>query len=364
MMMRTCLALTVFAALLFGSAASAEPYLAVQEGHKCSTCHVSASGGGMRTTFGNVYSRLLLPAHTLGASNPDAFIWTGEMLKYLKAGANIRASERRIRVPGTPETSERDIDRATVYVAVEPIRGKLLLYADQEFGQGDNFNREAWIRWNFKPSLYIRAGRIFLPFGLRLEDDSAFTRQVPGINYLTPDKGIELGIETGPWAAQFAVSNGTAGGVEIDDGKQVSLSVSYMKSRWLVGGSINFNDSDAGDRELYAAFAGVRTGPVSWLAELDYVIDMGFPEGRRNQLATLLEANWRIRKGVNLKIGYEHLDPDDTVKENQRNRFSGVLEVFPIQFLQLRLGIREYDGIPQSNVQNRTEYFLQTHVFF
>lgn len=354
----------VLVVLLFSDRVAAEPYLAVREGYQCGTCHVSPSGGGMRNVFGNVYARSLLPAKTIGADNPNAFVWTGEMLDFLKAGANIRASERRTSVPGRADKSGWDLDRASLYLAVEPIKGKLLLYADQEFGQGDNFNREAWIRWNFSQSIYVRAGRIFLPFGLRLEDDSAFIRQIPGINFTTPDKGVELGIDIGPWSAQLAISNGTAGGPELDNGKQVSLAAVYVKPGWRLGGSLNFNDSDAGDRQLYSGYVGIRTGPVAWLAEADYIVDRGFPEGRRSQIATLLEGNWLVRKGMNLKLSFEHFDPDDAISENQRNRISGVFEFFPVQFLQLRLGVRGYNGIPQSDVQNRTEYFLQTHVFF
>lgn len=344
--------------------AFAEPYIAVKEGYKCVTCHVSPSGGGMRNVFGNVYARSLLPSHTIGAKNPKAFVWTGEMLKYLKVGGNVRGSERRTSIPGREDKSGWDLDRASLYVALEPVKGKLLLYADQEFGQGDHFNREAWVRWNFNQSFYARAGRIFLPFGLRIEDDTAFIRQIPGINFTTPDKGIEFGYENGPWSAQLAVSNGTAGGPELDSGKQISLFAVYVKPWWRVGGSLNFNNSDAGDRELYAVFAGVRTGPIAWLAEIDFVVDMGFPDGRRSQLATMLEGNWQLRKGLNLKLTLEHLDPDDTVEENQQNRSSAVFEFFPVQFTQLRLGIRYYDGIPQSPVQNRTESFLQLHIYF
>ena len=30
-----------------------------------------------------------------------------------------------------------------------------------------------------------------------------------------------------------------------------------------------------------ACSPGLRTGPIAWLAELDYVVDDGFDEGRR-----------------------------------------------------------------------------------
>lgn len=352
------------ACLIAWSATNAEPYLAVMEGYHCGTCHTSSSGGGMRNVFGNVYSRMLLPAKTLGVSDANSFQWNGEIFKYFKAGANIRASERRTEIPGQPDQSGWDLRRASLYGAFEPATDKLLIYVDEEFGQGDHFNRETWARWNFKGPFYARAGRFFLPFGLRIEDDTAFIRQIPGINFTTPDKGVEVGYDKGPWSAQLAVSNGTAGGPELDDGKQVSLSAVYVQSKWRLGGSLNFNNSDAGDRELYGVFAGYRTGPVAWLAEVDYVVDMGFPEGKRNRIATLIEGNWRIRKGFNLKVTFEYLDPDDTLEEDEQNRSSAVLEVFPVQFTQLRVGIRYYDGIPQSAVQNRTESFLQVHAYF
>lgn len=365
MMMKTRLALTAaIIAWVWSGGAVAEPYLAVQEGYKCSTCHVSANGGGMRNVFGNLYSRMLLPAHTVGADDTESFKWNGEFLKYLKAGANVRGSEKRTSIPGRVDQSGWDLERASVYLAIEPIKNKLLIYVDQEFGQGDHFNREAWVRWNFNQSFYARVGRIFLPFGLRIEDDTAFIRRVSGINFTTPDKGVEFGYEKGPWSAQLAVSNGTAGGPELDSGKQISLLAVYVLPKWRLGGSINFNNSDAGDRELYALFAGARTGPVTWLAEIDFIVDMGFPEGRRSHLATLLEGNWKIRKGLNAKLSYEYFDPDDTLEEDQRNRISAVLEFFPIQFTQLRLGARYYNGIPQNPVQNRTDLFLQVHVFF
>lgn len=363
-MSRRIVSNVIVAVLFWTTTAAAEPYLAVQEGHQCGTCHVSATGGGMRNTFGNVYSRMLLPAHTIGKTNNQSFKWNGEVLKFLRAGANVRASERRTEVSARPDQSDWRLRRASVYLAIEPVKDKLLIYGDQEFGQGDHFNREAWVRWNFKPSFYARAGRIFLPFGLRIEDDNAFSKQVSGINFTTPDKGIEFGYEKNAWSAQLAVSNGTAGGPELDSGKQISLSTVYVQPRWRVGGSLNFNNSSAGDRELYALFGGIRTGPVSWLAEFDFIVDAGFPEGSRSQIATLLEGNWRIRQGFNAKLTYEHLNPDDTVDENQQNRTSAVLEIFPVQFTQLRMGIRYYDGIPQSALQNRTEAFFQIHAFF
>ena len=111
-------------------------------------------------------------------------------------------------------------------------------------------------------------------------------------------------------------------------------------------------------------FAGLRTGPVAWLAELDYIIDEGTPTGRRGLWANLLEANYAYRKGQNLKATFEWFDPDDDVAEDERTRMSLVWEYSPMQFVQARFGYRNYDGIPQNPAQNRDQLFAELHIHF
>ncbi len=41
-----------------------------------------------------------------------------------------------------------------------------------------------------------------------------------------------------------------------------------------------------------------------------------------------------------------------------------VWEYSPVQFTQLRVGARFYDGIPQNDLQNRDEAFAELHVYF
>src|ERR1700675_3722136 len=51
-----CLAICILGSIPLGiSSVRAEPYLAIQEGYKCSKCHVNMTGGGKRTDFANIY---------------------------------------------------------------------------------------------------------------------------------------------------------------------------------------------------------------------------------------------------------------------------------------------------------------------
>lgn len=339
----------------------AEPYLAVYKGFKCAMCHTSPSGGGKRTAYGNTYEQAELSARTLDLGA----VWTGELNKYLAVGGDIRGGWNQIDVPGQARSSDTELEEFLAYVEVRPIPRYLTVYVDAKLRPDDPVVRQQYARLSTADGRwYVRGGDFFLPFGLRLQDDDAFIRQVTGINFNTPDSGWELGLEQGKWSAQLAVTRGTAGGPEVDSGKQYSLRVSHVTPNWRVGGSFNYNDAKFGDRQMQNVFGGLRTGRVAWLAELDYIIDDGTPTGRRKLWVSLIEANYMIKKGHNLKATFEFFDPDTDVSEDEQNRFSLVWEYFPIQFLQTRLGYRRYDGIPQNPAQNREQLFLELHLPF
>lgn len=341
----------------------AEPFLAVMKGMQCSTCHSHPAGGGKRNAYGNVYAQTELPAQRLGDTSSE--LWTGEITDWLSVGGNLRAEFRYVDVPQEDSASEFSINRGTVYAEARLIPNRLSLYLDQQVAPGSSLNREAYVRLNSASSRFqIMAGQFFLPYGLRLQDDTAFIRQATGINFNNPDRGVQFGFEQGAWSSQLSITNGSGGGSETDSGKQVSLVANYVKSSWRAGISFNNNDSDAGDRQMQNVFFGLKTGPLVWLAEADLIIDDLPTGGSTDSVAGLIEANWIFRKGHNLKFSYDYFDPDRDTSEDQQVRYSLLWEYTPVQFLQGRLGVRLHDGVPQNNFQNRDEYFAELHGFF
>ena len=352
--------LSVFISILVCGRANAEPWFAVSQGFKCAQCHVNPAGGGMRNTFGEVWSQTVLPAQHLDAGDP----WTGEINKFLAIGGNLRASGTITRTPNQKTLSSFDLDEMRLYIEARAIPDRLSLYVDEHIAPGGSINSEAYGRvWTGNHQWYLQAGQMYLPYGIRLQDDTAFIRQVTGINFATPDRGVQVGFESTNWSAQLAVTNGTAGGSSTPDGKQYSLRAEHVQSVWRVGASANFNDSTGESRQMQNIFAGVRTGPVSWLAEADYITDDNFSP-RRKQVVGLIEANWTIAKGHNLKITSEYFDPDRDVAHDYQDRWSIVWEYTPFQFLQVRVGGRNYDGIPQNDAQNRRLVFAQINGYF
>jgi hypothetical protein len=364
MMSRALSSLAICAVLsLISVVAHAEPYLAARMGMKCVQCHVNPTGGGLRSAFGNVYANTQMPARRL--LDDQAEQWTGLIGKHVAVGGNVRANYDRVDVPDTRHTSEFDLEEARAFLDVAVIPGRLSIYVDERVAPGTAENMEANVRfWMRESELYVKAGKMYLPFGWRLEDDTAFVRQVSGIGMTVPDNGVEIGWERGPYSAQLAISNGTAGGPEDNNGKQGSFRGEYVQSIWRFGASASFNDSDLGDKGAYALHGAIRTGPIVWLGEVDYIDDKSLGAAGRKQLVSLAEANWLIRQGHNLKLTYEYFEPDDDVDEDEQIRGSLVYELTPLEFLQLRVGARVYDGIPQNDLQNRQQYFVQLHGFF
>ena len=356
------IAASIVLALVACTGVRAEPYLAVQSGLRCAMCHVNQTGGGMRTPFGNQFAQTQLAANRW----PDgAAAWNGQLGSYFGAGANLRASATRSDVAGSRQSEPFDLREARVYFSFTPMADRLSFYLDHYLRPGSAQNREAFVRYSAADgSHYLKAGRIYLPFGWRLQDNSAFVRSQSAIDMVGPDRGVELGWDPGPLSLQFAVSNGTFGEPEVDDGKQYSLQAAYLQEAWRVGVAANFNDQDIGDRSVFGIFGGLRTGPVAWLAEVDMIEDRSTPGGKLRSFAWLLEGNWRPRQGHNLKASIEGLDPDRDGGGDLLTRFSAVYEYTPIPFLQLRGGARRYDGPSQLPLQNRREYFIELHGFF
>ena len=351
--------LVVLVTLGLSLPALAEPYLAVRSGQSCSGCHVNPSGGGKRNDAGVLYGQRVLPARTV----EDA--WNGRVSPYLALGGDLRFNASYIERANQSNESAFDTERSGLYLEINALPD-LTLYIDQQMAPTSS-NRETYLLWWTEDrQRYLKAGRLFLPYGLRLEDDSAYIRDVSGINFSSADEGVEVGMDNGRWVVQAALSNGSSGGAENNQGKQLSLRAEQLLTDWRWGSSINSNPGSGDEeRNMVNLFAGARWLQMEWLAEVDWIQDKGTSVGTIDRLASLFEVNRLLRPGHNLKFTLEFYDPDQDVDEDEQNRYSLLWEYTPISMLQIRSGVRIADGIPQaSDDQNDDLLFVQLHGWF
>src|SRR5436853_6430106 len=196
-------------AVLLAAGAHAEPYLAVAQGLKCSQCHVNPTGGGLRNAFGNVFAQTQLPAHRVDTGSD---VWAGQLSRYLALGADLRFDAQAQQVPHSKTLEDFQKEQTRLYVSASVIPERLLVYVDEQLAPGGALNREAYgLFWSADHSWYLKGGQMYLPFGLRLQDQTALVRQASGISMATPAQGVEVGWRKGHGDTQLAVSNGTAG---------------------------------------------------------------------------------------------------------------------------------------------------------
>jgi len=335
--------------------ARAEPWISVRSGQPCQSCHSNGSGGGMRTAFGNAYALNTLSARPLVESEkePELALFQG-----IRFGGNARYSARQFESDDVDGNLEFATDRVSLYGLLR-LNEVVDLYIDEQVAPGGSLNREAWARLTWG-DWYLKGGKFFLPYGWRLEDDTAYVRQVTGINFASPDNGLEVGYETARLQAQLSVTNGSGGGSENDDGKFFLFRGNWIFGPGQLGINAGFNDGDLVERTQLGVTAGFNTGPVAWLAEYDRLRDS--PEAGEDEdidLA-LLEADWWLVRGHNLKLTLEWHHPETG---EDRERCSLVWEYFPLSHTQLRTGVRVQRSDDPRFLEGE-EYFVQGHFYF
>ena len=384
--MATRLAICILGSIAWGvPAANAEPYLAIQEGYKCSKCHVNMTGGGKRTDFANIYVQTRLANEFLDwrrfGKKPDddekenpvktdshSSFFSGRLNEYVAIGGDFRVLLEGTKTRDSLSKQAFNQRKQNIYLEVDLIPDRVVFY--QTFpGGGDEreifglLKGEVWGQ-----GYYFKAGQFFLPYGLRLQDDSAFTRAVTGFTYGTADVGAEVGFEPGSWAFHVAATNGTGSSLETNHSKRVTSSLAYVRRMFRLGGSYSASkDSQQVETVIYGINGGAQFGRVGVLAEAGVVDNCKLDDCDATQVKQrvgIVELNLLLSRGNNLKLSYEYHDPDAAIYENARTRYSLVYEPFLNQFTQVRIGYRDKRGIPQNAGFNENSYFAELHLFF
>lgn len=230
-------------------------------------------------------------------------------------------------------------------------------------------SREHFLMWRAgEQGAYVRAGRFFAPFGLRLVEHPAYVRRYLGFNTLEETYGVSGGYIKDDWEVHVSAfvpdfvrpvgHQGTGGAVyyerRIEDnlvvGAQARGSVAEEDGRYTAGGIGKYWLSDW---KLLA------------MAELDYVRQQfRVAEGGRNQLASYLGLFYTPLGGYMAGVAWERYDQDLAVKDVARDAFDLQLHWFPLAHIELLLYGRIQvlgggdGGDPASLIMLQFHYYL------
>jgi hypothetical protein len=384
----------VLCGLVSAEAVLAEPYLALRSGVKCNACHVNVTGGGMRTSFVSAHARDVLkyPNWFDDLTKPvESF--DGSINDYVAIGADLRANAALLfqdnpqsgRVDnnevfrGRLDEFDVDVEQAVTYLNATVIPDLLEFYVDLRLAPTTDA-REAWGLLYLPRNFFIKGGRMFLPYGLQIQDDQSFIRggrngsASAGFNFDLRQAAFELGWVSGPWTVVGAVSEGPG-----DRDAQVTGSASGifrdvpLVDSVLAGVSGNRN---GGSEETYqfAGFGGFSIGRFSYLGEVDFierrVVAATNPTGGKDYRGGFIhysEANYLLLDWLNFKLAFDYADYDGDLSDradDSENRVSVGFEPFLARFLQTRLFYRVSNGIESNPSHNQSILSAEVHLFF
>lgn len=341
----------------------AEPYLAFKNNMQCSACHVNPVGGGARNTYGAYYGTHVLPQTPGSLTNFDG----GSLGETVRVGANFRANYYQSDSDEGQDSRTFETQSGQIYLIFQPKDSRFSLYIDEQIAPGGALNREAFIMTKLGDTSYLKVGKLMLPYGIRLEDDTAFIRQATGFNFDTSDTGIEWDVQWQKTFLSVALTNGSSGLANDDKKMSLLTRAEYLGNNWRIGVSGVYNDAELGARTQANIFGGFNLFGFTFLAEADHIKDesvVHVPGEFEQQRIGFIEVNREIIKGYNVKLTTEYFDPDSNIAENQRVRHSLLLEYTPFSNVQIRTGLRKGEDIPQKTSGNFIDFFAQMHFYF
>jgi len=382
------------AVLWVANQAAAEPYIAVREGYKCSACHVNMTGGGMRTSFVSAHAHEILhyPDWFAALTKPaDAF--NGEVNQYVAIGADLRTNLSVIlqdtptngRVPNDVvfrsklETVDINVNEADGYLNVNLIPDLLTFYLDQRFAPSVD-TREVWgMMYVPNTTAYVKVGKMFLPYGMQIQDDTAFIRggnngsATTGFSFNVSQPALELGWEPGPMSFAFAVSQGVVNDSDVQiTGTDYFMFTDVPVIRTFYAGiSGSYNGGNTATA-WFGFFTGFNLYRFTYLGEVDFgnINSTGNPNGKNfneGLFNMYSEGNYLAFDWLNVKAAFDYADWDGQlprVGSDAENRVSVGLEPFLARFLQLRLFFRTSNGVATNVTHNQNLWYAELHMFF
>lgn len=189
---------SLLVALAASPDASAYPWMIAHGYTSCAGCHLDPSGGGALTAYGRSTGQLLLSpngAEDSGDPGKRADFLLG--LVELPKGLTLQADFRGLGFPKPTEQADGsltwgarailmqsdlragvNVGKAVAYASAGVVSegGQAAHLSSTDDGRWNAVSREYWAGYAPIKGLLVRAGRMELPFGLRIEEHTAYVR--------------------------------------------------------------------------------------------------------------------------------------------------------------------------------------------
>jgi hypothetical protein len=341
----------LFAMLGAGRVAHAYPQFQLSSGSaRCNQCHFAPAGGGLLNAWGRSES-----ADTIsGGGSGDFLHGLAKLPAWLALGGDVRGAGL-VNANGSTESPEwalfpMQLDLYTRLAAgafsfnlTVGMRGATRPREPSLVSR--MVSREHYLMWQPEPlGPYVRAGRFFAPFGLRLAEHPSFVRRYLGFGLLEEPYALSGGVIAESWEAHATAFVPDFARPVGDRGK----------------GGVMYAERRFGDTAALGAQARVSLAPedrhyvlgalgkLFWerakllgMAEANLVRQTFQVAGvGRSQLATYAGAFYAPLGGFLAGVAWERWDEDLAVRRVARDAFAAQVHWFPRAHFELMLYAR------------------------
>ena len=390
-----------FVALFAPRGAQTVPLYAARNGLACGTCHFDPNGGGPRNEFGFAFAK---KRHSQ-QEEPEGSPWKDLNLTN-RIGENMPVYlgvNQRFMLLANSTVNPDSLDRfgffnmeSGIHITFQPHPRLTLVYTNDVFstsGSAAAFRqKEAFgMIGGFPFDAYVKAGRIRIPFGLRMDDHTVATRVgfldfVTGQSFLPfdprlPDMGFEVGAERSGLFGRAAYTNGRANVLSGGYAETKTVKLGYRASFQESGVSLyddyakkpGFGQAQRQTRWGYYGLTHWRE--LALLGEVAAGTDEAEPPAgtvtgaKTNLLAGWAELDYAPSRSVNLRTRYDYMvtdrSSDPLVRDgNTFSRWALEGEWVPVPFAELRGTLRHIDYKENQGplgVDNENQAYLQLH---
>ncbi|HEX5031524.1 MAG TPA: hypothetical protein VFX78_08715 [Candidatus Eisenbacteria bacterium] len=363
--------LAAFAALLWAVSAMparALPLYASREGTKCASCHFDPNGGGMRNEFGFSY---LKNRHSMEEETKFGTLDVDPQLnQWIRLGVDMRMTYIADVFKGGSSSWAFFPMQANLRFAVTPFEklavvGSHGITVDEPPGgfPPPYVAREFYALFHDLPkNAFVQFGRFRVPFGLRQDDHTSFTRTFLPYDSQKEDAGIALGSTGKNGWFEFSYTNGEARPT-LDQAQAFAGKVAWAFP-WLQGGVSGYLDMSGRDEARWSLYLTRTFHSLTLLGEYAGGTDEDFG-GDVNSMAGFVEGVYRVSKAVNVRAKYDYVDPDKDRDRTVNRRYLLDVDVEPVPFTQVKLSYARYHpSTPTGTDVDYDEYMAMLYVPF
>jgi hypothetical protein len=232
---------------------------------------------------------------------------------------------------------------------------------------------------------YIKGGTFQPNYGIRIDDHTAYTRGGDlGLLFSTQSKtGLiydprytESGVELGFYISDFALLTASAGNprsTPFIPGTDPTYTAD-LRIAPKIGDNIGlfFGGSFAAFRgaippfftqypavKMFGGYAGLGIGDFTVMGEYDIADDLLFIDS--SSTALMVEAAYKLVKGIEVVVRYDMFDPNSELDEDQLSRLIIGFEFFPYSFIEIRPQFRIQ--MEEADIENNAAV-VQLHLWY